>query len=105
MWDLYLGTGHFDLRRMGAGWPFPGAILLPRNVLERRCDPASRWRHPAISGRDQHLILICLKASNPALQRPPGSGPAWPMPLISMVASTPWPQPDSRRAGRLTKRS
>ena len=20
--DLYLGTGHFDLRRMGAGWPF-----------------------------------------------------------------------------------
>jgi rhodanese-related sulfurtransferase len=37
----------------------PGAILLPRNALEWRCDPASRWRHPAISGRDQHLILIC----------------------------------------------
>ena len=37
----------------------PGAILLPRNALEWRCDPAGRWRHPAISGRDQHLILIC----------------------------------------------
>jgi len=44
---------------MGAGGPFPGAILLLRNVLERRCDPASRWRHPAITGWDQHLILIC----------------------------------------------
>ena len=37
----------------------PGAILLPRNALEWRCDPAGQWRHPAISGRDQHLILIC----------------------------------------------
>jgi rhodanese-related sulfurtransferase len=37
----------------------PGAVLLPRNALEWRCDPASRWRHPALAGRDQHLILIC----------------------------------------------
>ena len=37
----------------------PGAIVLPRNWLEWRCDPASRWRHPAITGRDVHLILIC----------------------------------------------
>jgi rhodanese-related sulfurtransferase len=37
----------------------PGAILLPRNALEWRCDPASRWRHPALAGWDQHLILIC----------------------------------------------
>jgi len=37
----------------------PGAILLPRNALEWRCDPASPWRHPAITSRDQHLILIC----------------------------------------------
>src|SRR6516225_5078933 len=27
--------------------------------LEWRCDPAGRWRHPALTGRDQHLILIC----------------------------------------------
>jgi rhodanese-related sulfurtransferase len=37
----------------------PGAVLLPRNALEWRCDPASRWRHPALAGWDQRLILIC----------------------------------------------
>ena len=37
----------------------PGALVLPRNALEWRCDPAGRWRHPAITGRDQRLILIC----------------------------------------------
>ena len=37
----------------------PGALMLPRNALEWRCDPASRWRHPALTGRDQNLILIC----------------------------------------------
>jgi rhodanese-related sulfurtransferase len=46
-----------DQRR--AGGLIPGAIPLPRNMLEWRCDPASRWRHPAITSRDQHLILIC----------------------------------------------
>jgi hypothetical protein len=81
---------------MGAGGPFPGAILLPRNVLERRCDPASRWRHPAITGRDQHLILICQEGFQSSLAAAPCSGPAWPMPLISTVASTPGPEPDSR---------
>ena len=37
----------------------PGAIVLPRNSLEWRCDPASKWRHPAITHRDLHIILIC----------------------------------------------
>ena len=37
----------------------PGALVLPRNSLEWRCDPASEWRHPAITGRDLHIILIC----------------------------------------------
>lgn len=37
----------------------PGAILVPRNALEWRCDLASRWRHPALTRWDQHLILIC----------------------------------------------
>jgi rhodanese-related sulfurtransferase len=37
----------------------PGAFLLPRNALEWRCDPTGQWRHPAMTGRDQHLILIC----------------------------------------------
>jgi hypothetical protein len=56
---------------MGASWPFPGAILLPRNVLERRCDPASRWRHPAITGRDQHLILISQEGLQSSLATAP----------------------------------
>ena len=37
----------------------PGAIVVPRNCLEWRCDPASPWRHPAITRRDLHIILIC----------------------------------------------
>jgi len=37
----------------------PGAIVVPRNSLEWRCDPASPWRHPAITGRDLPIILIC----------------------------------------------
>ena len=37
----------------------PGAVALPRNSLEWRCDPASQWRHPAITGPDLRVILIC----------------------------------------------
>jgi rhodanese-related sulfurtransferase len=37
----------------------PGAIVLPRNSLEWLCDPASQWRHPAITRRDLRIILIC----------------------------------------------
>lgn len=37
----------------------PGAIVLPRNALEWRCDPSSDWRHPAITGPDLRIILIC----------------------------------------------
>ena len=37
----------------------PGAIVLPRNCLEWRCDSASEWRHPAITRPDLRIILIC----------------------------------------------
>jgi rhodanese-related sulfurtransferase len=37
----------------------PGAIVLPRNSLEWRCDPASEWRHPTITRRDLRIILVC----------------------------------------------
>jgi rhodanese-related sulfurtransferase len=47
-----------DDQRRAAGL-IPGALLIPRNSLEWRCDPAGRWRHPAITSRNQHLILIC----------------------------------------------
>jgi rhodanese-related sulfurtransferase len=46
-----------DQRR--AGGLIPGALVLPRNALEWRCDPAGRWRHPAMTGSDQRLILVC----------------------------------------------
>jgi rhodanese-related sulfurtransferase len=45
-----------DQRRDGL---IPGAIVIPRNSLEWRCDPASQWRHPALTHRDLHIILIC----------------------------------------------
>ena len=37
----------------------PGALVLPRNVLELRCDPASPSRHPSFCTWDQHVILVC----------------------------------------------
>jgi rhodanese-related sulfurtransferase len=37
----------------------PGAIVLPRNSLEWRCDHSSPWRHPAITSREVRLILVC----------------------------------------------
>lgn len=46
-----------DQRRTGG--LIPGALMLPRNALEWRCDPAGAWRHSAMTGADQRLILIC----------------------------------------------
>ena len=45
-----------DQRRDGL---IPGALVIPRNCLEWRCDPASQWRHPAVSRRDLLIILVC----------------------------------------------
>ena|SRR5438132_1321133 len=47
-----------DDQRRADGF-IPGAILVPRNALEWRCDPASRWRHPAITSHGLTLILVC----------------------------------------------
>ena len=48
---LFIDIRGDDQRR--ASGLIPGALLLPRNALEWRCDPAGRWRHPAMTGRDQ----------------------------------------------------
>jgi rhodanese-related sulfurtransferase len=37
----------------------PGAIVIPRNVLEWRLDPASRHRHPNAPNIDDRVILMC----------------------------------------------
>jgi rhodanese-related sulfurtransferase len=37
----------------------PGALILERNVLEWRLDPASDHRIPEITGREQVVIVVC----------------------------------------------
>jgi rhodanese-related sulfurtransferase len=37
----------------------PGAVEIPRNVLEWRCDPASPWRDPRVSDPARRVILLC----------------------------------------------
>lgn len=37
----------------------PGAVVIDRNVMEWRLDPASPWRSTAVRDHDQRMILIC----------------------------------------------
>jgi rhodanese-related sulfurtransferase len=37
----------------------PGAMVIERNVLEWRLDPASRWRIPEVTSHNIRLIVIC----------------------------------------------
>ena len=37
----------------------PGAIVLERNVLEWRLDPASEHRIPEVTGPEQVVIVVC----------------------------------------------
>jgi len=43
-----------DDQRWASGL-IPGALVLPRNSLEWRCDPDSPWRHPAMNDRSRPL--------------------------------------------------
>ena len=36
-----------------------GALVIPRNVLEWRLDPASQYRHPHAPQLEDHVILLC----------------------------------------------
>lgn len=45
-------------QRTGEG-EVPGALLIERNVLEWRLDPASAARLPQVSGYDLRVIVIC----------------------------------------------
>jgi rhodanese-related sulfurtransferase len=36
-----------------------GALVIARNVLEWRLDPASQHRHPQAPGLSDHVILLC----------------------------------------------
>lgn len=37
----------------------PGALHLPRTVLEWRVDPDSPSRNPHVGGLERHLVLVC----------------------------------------------
>jgi rhodanese-related sulfurtransferase len=37
----------------------PGALIIERNVLELRLDPASAWRIPEADGYDRQLVVVC----------------------------------------------
>jgi rhodanese-related sulfurtransferase len=37
----------------------PGAVFVPRNVLEWRCAPDSQWRDERVSDPSRRLVLMC----------------------------------------------
>ena len=37
----------------------PGAVIIERNVLEWRLDPASHWRHAELTAADRPVIVLC----------------------------------------------
>ena len=79
-----------DQRRDGL---IPGAIVVPRNSLEWRCAPASQWRHPAITHRDLHIILVCNEDTNRAWPQRPCSNSASSTPPTWTGDSPHGPQP------------
>ena len=51
-----------DIRPIGdrtAEGPLPGAVVVDRNVLEWRLDPASPHRIPEVTGHDQRIVVVC----------------------------------------------
>jgi len=56
------GAVLIDIRsdsQIAADGIIPGALVISRNVLEWRLDPASGHRDPRAPGLDAHVILIC----------------------------------------------
>ena len=54
---LLIDTRDGDQRRRDG--LIPGALVIDLTVLEWRVDPDSGATHPAITGLDVHMILIC----------------------------------------------
>ena len=56
------GAVLIDIRsdsQIAADGTIPDAIVIARNVLEWRLDPASSHRHPRAPALDDHVILFC----------------------------------------------
>jgi rhodanese-related sulfurtransferase len=45
----------------------PGAVVVDRNVLEWRLDPASPDRIPEVTGYDQRIIVVCNEGCSSSL--------------------------------------
>ncbi|MFD2766472.1 rhodanese-like domain-containing protein [Micromonospora eburnea] len=45
----------------------PGAIVIERNVLEWRLDPASAWRIPEAIGYDRRIVVVCAEGYSSSL--------------------------------------
>ncbi|MEA2409918.1 MAG: hypothetical protein QOC77_479 [Thermoleophilaceae bacterium] len=60
--ELARGAVLVDIRadsQRAADGLVPGAVFIPRNVLEWRCDPSSPHRDPQVSDPSHRLILMC----------------------------------------------
>jgi rhodanese-related sulfurtransferase len=59
---LAAGALVVDIRpteQRGREGELPGAIVIERNVLEWRLDPASTDRIPEVTGHDQVVVVVC----------------------------------------------
>jgi rhodanese-related sulfurtransferase len=45
----------------------PGALVIDRNVLEWRLDPASEHRVPEVTGYDQVIVIMCSEGYSSSL--------------------------------------
>ena len=54
---LLVDTRPWEQRRRDGD--VPGAVVIDRNVLEWRLDPASPWRIPEVTGHDLEVTVLC----------------------------------------------
>jgi rhodanese-related sulfurtransferase len=56
------GASLIDIRtetQIATDGTIPGALVIPRNVLEWRLDPTGAHRHPQAPGTDGQVIVFC----------------------------------------------
>jgi rhodanese-related sulfurtransferase len=59
---MHAGAALIDIRsdsQIARDGIITGALVIPRNVLEWRLDPASQLRHPCAPQLGDHVILLC----------------------------------------------
>jgi len=77
------GATLIDIRpaaQRAAGREIPGSVVIERNHLEWRLDPASDARLPWVTGHDVRPIVFCEEGYTSSLRRPRCRTSAWPPP-------------------------